>query len=51
MNEHVINNKYFATAKEFRLSIAIFFDGTLPDIGRILMSGINDTFQTFYFAK
>lgn len=36
MNEHVRNNKYFATAKEFRDKIDEFFSETLPTIGDIL---------------
>jgi transposase len=45
MNEHVRNNKYFATAKEFRDKINDFFSQTLPKIGDILASRINDNFQ------
>jgi len=45
MNEHVRNNKYFATAKEFRDKIDEFFSQTLPKIGDILGSRINDNFQ------
>ena len=45
MNEHVRNNKYFATAKEFRDKIDEFISQTLPEIGDILGSRINDTFQ------
>jgi len=44
MNEHVSNNKYFATAKEFRDKIDEFFIQTLPRIGDILASRINDNF-------
>ncbi len=51
MNEYARNNKYFATAKEFRQSIDTFFDDTLPEIGHALTSRINDNFQTFYFAS
>ena len=32
MNEHVRNNQYFSTAKEFRDKIDEFFQKTLPDI-------------------
>jgi len=42
MNEHVRNNRYFATAKEFRIKIDEFFIQTLPNIGDILASRIND---------
>jgi len=51
MNEYTKNNKYFAKAKEFRLSIAPFFDSSLLAIGHTLMGGINTNFQDFYFAK
>ena len=44
-NEHVRNNKYFATAKEFRDKIDEFFSETLPTIGDILETRINDNFQ------
>ena len=50
LNEHVRNNKYFATAKEFRQSIEEFFDDTLHQIGHALTSRINDNFQTFNFS-
>jgi len=45
MNEPVSNNKYFATAKEFRDKINAFFNQTLPKIGDILRGRINDNFQ------
>ena len=51
MNEHARNNTYFATAKEFRLSIDTFFDQTLPNIGSTLTGRINDNFQTFNFSS
>ena len=47
MNEKVRNNRYFATAKEFRRSIDNFFDVTLPNIGASLNGRINDNFQKF----
>lgn len=47
MNEKVRNNRYFATAKEFRRNIDNFFDVTLPDIGANLNGRINDNFQLF----
>ena len=50
MNEHVRNNKYFATAKEFRDKIDEFFSQTLPQIGDILGSRINDNFQVLKHA-
>lgn len=51
MNEHVRNNKYFATAKEFRNQIDEFFSQTLPKIGDILASRINDNFQVLNSAS
>ncbi len=45
MNEHVRNNQYFSTAKEFRDKIDDFFHNTLPKIGDSLKSRINDNFQ------
>jgi transposase len=51
MNEYARNNRYFATAKEFRWHINNFFDVTLPNIGNALDSRINDNFQTFKFSS
>jgi len=51
MNEHVRNNKYFATAKEFREKIDEFFSQTLPTIGDVLESRINDNFQVLKSAS
>jgi transposase len=51
MNEHARNNRYFATAKDFRWHINNFFDVTLPNIGNPLDSRINDNFQTFEFSS
>jgi len=50
MSEYARNNKYFATAKDFRRSINHFFDVILPDIGATLSGRINDNFQKFYPA-
>jgi transposase len=50
MNEHARNNKYFATAKDFRRSLNHFFGATLPTIGATLSGRINDNFQKFYPA-
>lgn len=47
MNEKVRNNRYFATAKEFRRNIDNFFDVILPNIGANLNGRINDNFQRF----
>ena len=44
MNEKVRNNRYFATAKEFRRNIDNFFNVTLPNIGANLNGRINDNF-------
>ena len=51
MNEHVRNNKYFATAKEFRCAIDNFFINILPSIGDTLGSRINDNFQVLKSAS
>ena len=51
MNEHARNNRYFATAKQFRREIADFFEHTLPAIGDTLNGRINDNFQTFKSAS
>lgn len=45
MNEYARNNKYFATAKEFRQKINHFFDEILPEIGASLVGRINDNFE------
>lgn len=50
MNEHARNNRYFATAKEFRRQIDDFFEYTLPTIGDTLNGRINDNFQTLISA-
>ena len=51
MNEQVRNNKYFATAKEFRDAIDDFFINILPSIGDTLDSRINDDFQVLKSAS
>ena len=51
MNEHVRNNKYFSTAKEFREQIDDFFENKLPEIGGSLSSRINDNFQKLASAS
>lgn len=51
INEHVRNNKYFATAKEFRWAIDNFFINILPSIGDTLGSRINDNFQVLKSAS
>ena len=50
MNEHVRNNQFFETAKEFRQSIYNFFGKTLPNIAGGLSSRINDNFQRLEYA-
>ncbi len=47
MNEHVRNNRYFSSTREFRDAISVFFNQTLPDIADSLTSRINDHFQVF----
>ncbi|WP_411596134.1 IS630 family transposase [Escherichia coli] len=47
MNEHVRNNRYFSSTREFREAISVFFNQTLPDIADSLTSRINDHFQVF----
>jgi len=51
MNEQVRNNKYFATAQEFRQTIDDFFDKKLPQIGATLGNRINDNFQVLIPAS
>lgn len=45
MNDMVRNNRYFATAKEFREKIRHFFNDTLPEFAGNLSCRINDHFQ------
>lgn len=45
MNEHVRNNRYFASAKAFRDAIRGFFERTQPELGQKLGCRINDNFQ------
>ena len=45
MNQHIRNNRYFATAKEFRKSIEQFFSKTWPDIDDDSEDTINDNFE------
>lgn len=51
INEHIRNNKYFATANEFRDKIDEFFSQTPPKISDILGSRINDNFQVLNSAS
>jgi transposase len=45
MNEHVRNNRYFSSAKQFKDDIKHFFSVTLPSLAEFLRSCINDNFQ------
>jgi hypothetical protein len=49
--KHAWNNKYFATAKEFRHQINHFFDRALPSIADSLNERINDNFQVLSSAS
>lgn len=51
MHEHVSNNHYFSSAKEFRQKIDNFFENTLPNIAWSLRDKINDNFQTIDAGK
>lgn len=45
MNEHVRNNRFFKSAKDFKEAVDKFFKTTLPKIGTALRCRINDNFQ------
>jgi len=45
MNECVRNNRFFKGAKDFKDSVRLFFEHTIPEIGSSLESRINDNFQ------
>ena len=45
MNEHVRNNRFFVSAKEFRESMLHFFDHTWDNIAMDLVDRVNDNFQ------
>lgn len=47
MNEHVRNNRFFESAKEFRQEITDFFKVTWPQIAHTMVDRINDNFQRF----
>jgi transposase len=47
MNEHVRNNRFFQSAKEFRREITDFFEVTWPKIAMSYVDRINDNFQRF----
>jgi transposase len=46
MNEHVRNNRFFHSAKEFRKAIMDFFEITWPKIAESMVDRINDNFET-----
>lgn len=46
MNEHVRNNRFFESAKEFRRAIVEFFEVTWPKIAHSMVDRINDNFET-----
>ena len=45
MNEQIRNNQFFKSAKEFRETVEVFFEITLPKIAPTLRNRINDNFQ------
>jgi transposase len=45
MNESVRNNRFFESAKQFRLEIMNFFEITWPKIAHSMVDRINDNFQ------
>lgn len=45
MNEHVRNNRFFCSAKEFREAIMNFFNVTWPSIAIDMKNRVNDNFQ------
>lgn len=47
MNEHVRNNRYFASAKAFRNAMKGFFEQALPGLAEKLRFLINDNLQLF----
>lgn len=51
MNEEVRNNRYLASAKDFRREIYRFFSDKLPSIAGALSDWINDNFQTLKTAS
>lgn len=51
MNEEVRNNRYFASAKDFRREIRRFFSDKLPSLAGALSCRINDNFQTLKAAS
>lgn len=46
MNEHVRNNRFFHSAKEFRKAVIDFFEVTWPQIAHSMVDRINDNFET-----
>lgn len=46
MHEYVSDNKVYAKFKDFKKSLFYFFDHTMPSIKDVLVTRINDNFQT-----
>lgn len=51
MNEHVRNNQFFNSAKDFRKAVMDFFNVTWPQIATQMTSRINDNFQVIKQAS
>ena len=51
MNEHARNSVYFKNKRDFRAALAKFFKETLPEMGGVLTSRINDNFQMLKSAS
>lgn len=46
MNEHVRNNRFFTSPSQFKEAILNFFKFTWPQISKLMVDRIHDTFQT-----
>lgn len=51
MNEHVRNNRFFHSTKEFRKAILDFLDVRWPKIALSMVDRINDNFETLKFTS
>jgi transposase len=51
MNEHVRNNRFFHSAKEFRKAIMDFFEVTWPKVAHVMVDRINDNFETLKYTS
>ena len=51
MNEHVRNNCYFASARDFKRAIMDFFKETWNKIALLMLDRINDNFPKYFFIK